>query len=130
MKNIVVKEQHWFSKIAVWNSKKNVWISKISLKRKRRRSDTVFWRKPLYQQKIQKRIDNTKRPPKTSITQRLWTDLELSVGVVTVIQLLWFNLFTIPNLPTNRKGCVIKRTHNFMSKLNSNLILYNSKINL
>ena len=39
------------------------------------------WRKSLYQQKIQQPIDNTK----TSITQRLRTDLEWSVGVTTAI---------------------------------------------
>ena len=39
-------------------------------------------------------MDNTKTPPKTSITQRLRTDLGRSVGVTTVIQLLWLNRFT------------------------------------
>ena len=48
--------------------------------------------KPLYQQKIQQPIDNTKTPPKTSITQR--TDLGRSVGVTTAIQLVWLNRFT------------------------------------
>ena len=38
-------------------------------KRKRTRSDSVLCRKPKYQQKIQQTIDNTKKPPKTSITQ-------------------------------------------------------------
>ena len=34
LKYVVVKEQLWFSKIAVGNSKNKVWISKIYLKRK------------------------------------------------------------------------------------------------
>ena len=36
-----------------------------------------------------KQRDNTKNAPKTSITQRLWTDLERSVGVTTAIQLVY-----------------------------------------
>ena len=48
-------------------------------------------------------MDITKTQPKTSITQRLQTDLGRSVGVTTVIQLVWLNL------STNRKSCVIKR---------------------
>ena len=58
------------------------------LKRKRTGSDSVLQRKPLYQQIIQQPIDNTKTPPNTSITQRLWTDLEWSVGVRSAIQLV------------------------------------------
>ena len=53
------------------------------LKRKRRRSDPVLLQNPLYQQKIQKPKDNTQTPPKPSITQRLRTDLERSVGVTS-----------------------------------------------
>ena len=33
--------------------------------------------------------DNTKTPPKTSITQWLQTDIERSVGVATVTQPVW-----------------------------------------
>ena len=35
--------------------------------------------------------DNTKTSPKSSITQRLWTDSGQSVGVSTVTQLVWLN---------------------------------------
>ena len=56
-------------------------------------------------------MDNTKTPPKTSITQRLRTDLGRSFGVTTVIQLLWLTGLRVPNLPTNHKRRVIKRTH-------------------
>ena len=52
-------------------------------KRKRKRSDPVLWQNPLYQQKIRKPKDNTQTPPKTSITQRLRTDLGRSVGVTS-----------------------------------------------
>ena len=52
-------------------------------KRKRRWSDPVLWQNPLYQQKIRKPKDNTQTPPKTSITQRLRTDLGRSVGVTS-----------------------------------------------
>ena len=69
---------------------------------------------PYTNRKFKSELTTQKAPQKTSITQRLWTDLGLSVGVTTVIQLLWLNRLTVPNLPTNRKSCIIKRTHNFM----------------
>ena len=60
------------------------------IERKRKRSDSVLWQKPLYQQKCEKRQhDNTKTSPKSSITQRLRTDLGRSDGVATVIQPVW-----------------------------------------
>ena len=64
------------------------------VKRKRRRSDSHLRQKHLYRRKIRKPMDNTKTPPKTAITQRLRTDLGRSVGVTTVIQLVWLNRFT------------------------------------
>ena len=65
------------------------------------------------EKKPKKQHDNTKTPPKTSITQRLWTDLEQSVGVTTATQLMHGKTGSSlrdPNLPTNSKNCVIKRT--------------------
>ena len=53
---------------------------------------------------------NNQSPTKTSITQRLWTDLGRSVGVTTAIQLVWLNRFTGTNPPTNHNSRVIKRT--------------------
>ena len=47
-----------------------------------------------HEQKIQQPIQNTKTQPKTSITQRLRTNLGWSVGVTTAIQLEWLNQFT------------------------------------
>ena len=44
---------------------------------------------------------------KSSITQRLRTDLGRSVGVTTATQLVWFTRFTGPNLPTHRNSRVI-----------------------
>ena len=41
-----------------------------------------------------KQRDNTKTPPKTSITQRLRTDLGRSVGVTIATHLVWLNRFT------------------------------------
>ena len=41
-----------------------------------------------------KQCDNTKTPPKTSITQGLRTDLGQSVGVTTPTQLVLLNRFT------------------------------------
>ena len=43
---------------------------------------------------IVKAMDNTKTPSKTSITKRLRTDLGRSVGITTVIQLVWLNRLT------------------------------------
>ena len=54
----------------------------------------TYDKKTLYQRKMRKPMNNTKTPPKTSITQRLQTDLGRSVGVTTVIQLVWLNQFT------------------------------------
>ena len=64
-----------------------------------------IWLSPMtkalrYQQKIQQPTDNTKTPPKISITQRLRTDLGRSVGVTTAIQLMRLNCF-IGTKPSN-----------------------------
>ena len=40
-------------------------------------------------EKSKKKRDNTKTPPKTSIKQRLQTDLGQSVGVTISTQLVW-----------------------------------------
>ena len=48
----------------------------FTYRRKRKRSDSVLWQKPLQPQKNpKKQLDNIKTPPKTSITQRLRTDV-------------------------------------------------------
>ena len=47
-----------------------------------------------FQKKKNQKRDNTKKSPKTSITQRLPTDLGRSVVVTTVTQLVWLNRFT------------------------------------
>ena len=58
-------------------------------KRKRKRSDSVLWQKPLHQQKCQKgKVTTQTTPQKSSITQRLRTDLGRSVGVTTATQLV------------------------------------------
>ena len=49
---------------------------------------------PTQTEKSKMQRDNTKTPPKTSITQRLRTDLGRSVGVTIATQLVWLNLFT------------------------------------
>ena len=58
-------------------------------KRKRKRSDSALWQKPLHRHKNPKSNVSTQRtPPKTSITQRLQTDLGRSAGVTIAIQLV------------------------------------------
>ena len=49
---------------------------------------------PTPTEKSKKQRDNTKTPQKTSITQRLRTDLGRSVGVTIATQLVWLNQFT------------------------------------
>ena len=68
--------------------------SGLSIKWKRKRSDSVLWQKPLHRQKNAKSNVKTKKPPKTSITQRLRTDLGRSVGVTIATQLVWLKRFT------------------------------------
>ena len=46
---------------------------------------------PTATEKYKKQRDNTNTPPKTSITQRLQTDLGRSVRVTMAIQLVWLN---------------------------------------
>ena len=53
-------------------------------------------------------MDNTKTPPKTSITQRLLTDLGRSVGVTTALQFVWLNRFTNRKTRTNQKDTNLK----------------------
>ena len=80
-------------------------------KRKRKRSDSVLWQKPLHQQKCQKGKATTQTTPqKSSIKQRLRTDLGRSVGVTTATQLVWLTGLRA-HLPTNRNSRLIKRTH-------------------
>ena len=61
---------------------KSILVKGIGMRRKnqgqKERELTQF-----YQQKIENPIDNTKLPPKTSITQGLRTDLGRSIGVTT-----------------------------------------------
>ena len=51
--------------------------------------------------------DNTNNATKSSITQRLRTDLGRSVGVTTATQLVWFTGFRT-HLPTHRNSSVIE----------------------
>ena len=54
---------------------------------------------PTPTEKSKKQRDNTeKRTPKTSITQRLGTELGRSAGVTTVTPLVWLNRFTSAQL--------------------------------
>ena len=49
---------------------------------------------PIQIENFKKQSDNTKLPPKASITQRLRTDLEWSILVTTAYQLVWLNRLT------------------------------------
>ena len=61
---------------------------------------------------LKKQRDKRKMPPKTSITQRLRTDLGWSVGETTAIQPVWLNRFTVSQPSYKRqKLCNQKDTH-------------------
>ena len=71
-------------------TKDSIWTEE-----KRKRSDSALWQKPLHRQKNPKSNVTTHRTlPKTSITQRLRTDLGRSAGVTIATQLVWLNRFT------------------------------------
>ena len=78
-------------------SKKEIWLRPMT-------------KAPTPTEKSKKQCENTKTPPKTSISQRLRTNLGRSVGITIVTQLVWLNRFTDPNLPTNYKIREINRT--------------------
>ena len=82
----------------------------LSPKRKRR-SDSVLWQNPLYQQKIQKtkgqHTNATKNFDYITIADRLrtvsWSNKSSNWCGQTGLR--------VPNLPTNRKSLVMERTH-------------------
>ena len=98
--------------IFVWDFDNLLEIKKETFtKRKRKRSDSVLWQKPLHQQKCQKgKVTTQTTPQKSSIKQRLRTDLGRSVGVTKATQLVWLTGLRA-HLPTNRNSRLIKRTH-------------------
>ena len=94
----------FFAFIAISN------IRKTSMKRKRKRSDSVLWQKPLHRQKNPKSNMTTQKCHQnfhyTTIADRLrtvsWDIDSHQTGVVKPVN---------GNLPTNRKSRVIKRTY-------------------
>ena len=68
---------------------------KFCRKRERKRSNSFLWQKPLHSQKTKTKPKwQNKNATKTTITQRLPTELGRSVGVTTITQLVWLNRFT------------------------------------
>ena len=69
----------------LWGEKKEkkeeIWLSPMT-------------KAPTPNEKSKKQRDNTKTPQKTSITQRLQTDLGRSAGVTIATQLVWLNRYT------------------------------------
>ena len=58
----------------------------------------------IYQQKIRKPKDNTQKPPKLSITQRLRTDLGRSVGVTSQPTGVVKPIYRYPTFPLTAKA--------------------------
>ena len=77
----------------------------LSPKRKRKRSDSVLWQMPLHQQNYQKgKMTTQNNATKSSITQRLRTDLGRSVWVTTATKLVWLTWFTGSTFPLPAKS--------------------------
>ena len=101
------------------------------IKTKRRRSDSVLWQKPLHQWKCQKgKVTTQTTPQKSSIKQRLRTDLGRSVGVTTATQLVWLNsnirrgqVFAV-NMPNTPKHSIWSGTRHVRVKLLYTELLY------
>ena len=78
-------------------------------------------------EKFKKQRENTKTPPKTSIKQRLRTDLGLPVGVTIATQLSWGNdnhptgvvkpVYGIQTFRLATKAVIIRNAH--MAHINS-----------
>ena len=78
----------------------SIWLSITDEWEKRKRSDSVIWQKPLHQQKCQKgKLTTQTTPQKSSITERLRTDLGRPVGVTLATKLVWLTWFTGPTFP-------------------------------
>ena len=87
-----------------------------------------FLQNPLYQQKIRKPKDNTQAPPKTSIKQRLRTDLRRSVGVTSHPTGVVEPVYGYPTFPLTAKSRVIKRTKCKKGKVTTQTTPQNSSI--
>ena len=61
---------------------------------------------------------HTQTPPKTSITQRLWTDLGRSVGVTSNPTVVVKPVYGIPTLPPTAKA-VQPKGHTFKNFVNN-----------
>ena len=70
-----------YVRIVKSEKKEEIWLSPMT-------------KAPIPTEESKKQPDNTKTPPKTSIVQRLRTDLRRSVGVTIATQLVWLNRFT------------------------------------
>ena len=88
-----------------------LFLKYIQLKEKKEEIWLSPMTKPLRQQKCQNgKVTTQTTPQKSSIKQRLRTDLGRSVGVTTATQLVWLTGLRA-HLPTNRNSRLIKRTH-------------------
>ena len=85
---------------------------KLQIEREKGRDLTQSYDKSPYTNRNVKRAkwQHKQRHKKSSIKQRLRTDLGRSVGVTTATQLVWLTGLRA-HLPTNRNSRLIKRTH-------------------
>ena len=74
--------------------------SDLSIVQEKKDSEEVWLgpmtKAPTPTEKSKQQCDNTKTPPKSSITQRLRTDLGRSVGVTIATKPMWLNRSTGP----------------------------------
>ena len=90
----------------------NFKISSICVKLKDKKEE--IWLSPMTEapntnRNVNRAVTTQTTPQKSSITQRLWTDLGRSVGKTTATQLVWLTGLRA-HLPTYRNSRVIKRT--------------------
>ena len=86
---------HWCIHWCISFLRMNYFKSNALIRVKRRDLTQSYDKRPYtHRKKSKKQHDNEKTPPKTSITQRLRTDLGRSVVVTIATQLVWLNRFT------------------------------------
>ena len=80
-KSYILAQPHPRGMWCQWKKKEEIWLNPVT-------------KTPTPTEQSKKQRNNIKTPPKTLITQLLWTDLGRSVGVTAVTQLVWLNRFT------------------------------------
>ena len=92
-----------------WRFSKGNWILRIHMYLLSWRKTNFLCITSILSQKSMSKLINVNCHKKTSITQRLRTDLGRSVGVTTAIQLVWLTWFTGPTV--HQFFCILQPSH-------------------